>query len=137
MLASGTSAAVTSQNGLPSGTVSDVFISAKDGTVSLVYSNGLQELLGQIATANFANPNGLMRVDGTSFQAGLNSGDPQIGLANTGGRGTISSGYLEASNVDMAQEFTNLILAQRGFQASSRIITTSDEIIQELVNLKR
>lgn len=137
MLSTGTSAAVTSQNGLPSGTVSDVFVSAKDGTVSLVYSNGLQELLGQIATANFANPNGLMRVDGTSFQAGLNSGDPQIGLANTGGRGTISSGYLEASNVDMAQEFTNLILAQRGFQASSRIITTSDEIIQELVNLKR
>jgi flagellar hook protein FlgE len=67
----------------------------------------------------------------------LNSGEPQIGTASTGGRGSIASGYLEASNVDMAQEFTNMILAQRGFQASSRVITTSDEILQELVNLKR
>ena len=69
--------------------------------------------------------------------AGLNSGDAQIGAANSGGRGTIASGHLEASNVDMAQEFTNMILAQRGFQANSRVITTSDEILQELVNLKR
>jgi flagellar hook protein FlgE len=67
----------------------------------------------------------------------LNSGDAQIGAAGSGGRGWVSSGYLEASNVDMAQEFTSMILAQRGFQASSRVITTSDEILQELVNLKR
>ena len=137
MLASPGSAAVTSQDGLPSGTVSDVFISPNDGVISLVYTNGLRSQVGQLALARFTNPTGLFRGAHTTFQAGLNSGEPEIGTANSGGRGSISSGYLEASNVDMAQEFTNMILAQRGFQASSRVITTSDEILQELVNLKR
>jgi len=137
MLNSATSATVTSQDGLASGTVSDVYISPNDGAVSLVYSNGMVEQVGQLALARFTNPTGLIRAEGTAFLAGLNSGDPQIGAAMTGGRGSIASGYLEASNVDMAQEFTNMILAQRGFQASSRVITTSDEILQELVNLKR
>ena len=137
MLDSASSTTVTSQDGLPAGTVSDVYISPNDGAVSLVYSNGLSEQVGQLALARFTNPSGLVRVDGTAFMPGLNSGDPQIGAASTGGRGSIASGYLEASNVDMAQEFTNMILAQRGFQASSRVITTSDEILQELVNLKR
>lgn len=137
MLNSATSATVTSQDGLPSGTVSDVYISPNDGAVSLVYSNGMVEQIGQVALARFTNPTGLVRAEGTAFLAGLNSGEPQIGAAMTGGRGSIASGYLEASNVDMAQEFTNMILAQRGFQASSRVITTSDEILQELVNLKR
>ena len=137
MLATTTSAAITSQDGLPSGTVSDVFISPNDGTISLVYTNGLREQVGQLALARFTNPTGLVRGENTTFLAGLNSGEPEIGTAETGGRGSIASGYLEASNVDMAQEFTNMILAQRGFQASSRVITTSDEILQELVNLKR
>jgi flagellar hook protein FlgE len=137
MLNAATSATVTSQDGLATGTVSDVFIAPTDGTVSLIYTNGLTEQVGQVALARFSNPAGLMRADGTSFTAGLNSGDPQIGAAAVGGRGSIAAGYLEASNVDMAQEFTNMILAQRGFQASSRVITTSDEILQELVNLKR
>jgi flagellar hook protein FlgE len=137
MLTAGTSAAMTGQDGLAAGSVSDVTISPKDGMVSLVYSNGMVENVGQLALAKFTNPTGLLRSDGTSFVAGLNSGAAQIGAAATGGRGAISSGYLEASNVDMAQEFTNMILAQRGFQASSRVITTSDEILQELVNLKR
>ena len=103
----------------------------------ILYTNGLRTQVGQLALARFTNPTGLFRGPNTTFQAGLNSGEPEIGAANTGGRGIISSGYLEASNVDMAQEFTNMILAQRGFQASSRVITTSDEILQELVNLKR
>ena len=137
MLSAASSATVTSQDGLAAGAVSDVFISPNDGKVSLVYSNGLTEEVGQVALARFTNPAGLNRADGTSFTAGVNSGDPQIGAATTGGRGSIASGYLEASNVDMAQEFTNMILAQRGFQANSRVITTSDEILQELVNLKR
>ena len=132
-----TSATVTSQDGLAAGSVTDVYISPNDGAVSLVYSNGLSEQIGQVALARFTNPAGLMQSEGTTFMAGLNSGDAQIGAANSGGRGTIASGHLEASNVDMAQEFTNMILAQRGFQASSRVITTSDEILQELVNLKR
>lgn len=137
MLTAATSATVTSQDGLSSGTVSDVYISPNDGMVSLVYTNGLVEQVGQVALARFTNPTGLVRAEGTTFLAGLNSGEPQIGAALTGGRGSLASGYLEASNVDMAQEFTNMILAQRGFQASSRVITTSDEILQELVNLKR
>ncbi len=132
-----TSATVTSQDGLAAGTVTDVYISPNDGAVSLVYSNGLSEQVGQVALARFANSSGLMQSEGTTFMAGLNSGDAQIGAASSGGRGAIASGHLEASNVDMAQEFTNMILAQRGFQASSRVITTSDEILQELVNLKR
>ena len=137
MLNSASSTTVTSQDGLPSGTVSDVYISPNDGMVSLVYSNGMTEQVGQVAMARFNNSTGLMRAEGTAFTQGLNSGEAQIGAASTGGRGSIATGYLEASNVDMAQEFTNMILAQRGFQASSRVITTSDEILQELVNLKR
>ncbi len=137
MLSSANSASVTSQDGLTAGTVSDVYISPTDGAISLVYSNGLVEQVGQLALARFTNPSGLLRSEKTSFMAGLNSGEPEIGTANSGGRGSIASGYLEASNVDMAQEFTNMILAQRGFQASTRVITTSDEILQELVNLKR
>lgn len=136
-LTAATSATVASQDGLAAGTVTDVYISPSDGGVSLVYSNGLSEKIGQVALARFTNPAGLMQSEGTTFIAGLNSGDAQIGAAASGGRGTIASGHLEASNVDMAQEFTNMILAQRGFQASSRVITTSDEILQELVNLKR
>jgi flagellar hook protein FlgE len=97
----------------------------------------MSQVVGQVALAHFTNPSGLIHVGDTSFQTGLNSGVAQIGAANSGGRGSINAGYLEASNVDMAQEFTNMILAQRGFQASSRVITTSDEILQELVNLRR
>lgn len=136
-LASASSTTVTSQDGLQAGTVSDVYIAPNTGVISLIYSNGMAEQVGQVALARFTNPAGLVKGADTSFLAGLNSGDPQIGAASTGGRGAISSSYLEASNVDMAQEFTNMILAQRGFQASSRVITTSDEILQELVNLKR
>ncbi|HMZ06459.1 MAG TPA: flagellar hook protein FlgE [Anaerolineales bacterium] len=132
-----TSATVTSQDGLAAGSVTDVYISPNDGGVSLVYSNGLSEKVGQVALARFTNPAGLIQSEGTTYMSGLNSGEPEIGAASSGGRGTIASGHLEASNVDMAQEFTNMILAQRGFQASSRVITTSDEILQELVNLKR
>lgn len=136
-LAMDTSVTVTSQDGLSAGKVTGLYITPNDGTVFLVYSNGIREQVAQLALARFTNPTGLLSSGDTSFQQGLNSGDPELGCANTGGRGTIASGYLEASNVDMAQEFTNMILAQRGFQASSRVITTSDEIMQELVNLKR
>jgi flagellar hook protein FlgE len=132
-----TSATVTSQDGLAAGSVTDVYISPSDGAVSLVYSNGLIEQVGQVALARFTNSAGLVQNAGTTFTEGLNSGTAEIGAAGSAGRGLIASGHLEASNVDMAQEFTNMILAQRGFQASSRVITTSDEILQELVNLKR
>jgi flagellar hook protein FlgE len=137
MLSANSSVAETYQDGLAAGTVSDIFAAPNTGIVYATYSNGLKEEIGQVALARFANPSGLIRDGSNNFKAGLNSGTPQIGEANTNGRGAIESGYLEASNVDMAQEFTNMIMAERGFQASSKVITTSDEMLQELVNLKR
>jgi flagellar hook protein FlgE len=110
---------------------------AGDGTVMGVYSNNLREPIGKLAMASFANPAGLAKAGNTSYRVGDNSGQPAIGEANAGGRGTMVSGALEMSNVDLAEEFTGLIVAQRGFQANSRVITSSDEVLQDLVNLKR
>ncbi|WP_299026669.1 flagellar hook protein FlgE [uncultured Thermanaerothrix sp.] len=137
MLATESSIAVTSQDGLAAGNVTDVSIEPNSGRIHVLFSNGLKQLIGQLAIAKFTNPSGLIRDGQNLYRAGLNSGEPNIGTAGSGGRGVIASGYLEASNVDMATEFTNLIIAQRGFQASSRLITASDEILAELVNLKR
>ncbi|HET7327449.1 MAG TPA: flagellar hook-basal body complex protein [Nocardioidaceae bacterium] len=108
-----------------------------DGTITGVFDDGAQRALGQIALANFANPVGLEKVGDTLFREGVNSGVPQIGAAGTGARGNLLTGSLEMSNVDLAQEFTNLIVAQRGFQANSRVITTSDQVLEDLVNIKR
>jgi flagellar hook protein FlgE len=109
----------------------------KSGQVLGVFSNGRSQILAQLALANFNNPSGLLRSGDTMFAASANSGSPQIGQAGFNGRGNINSGTLEMSNVDLSQEFTDMIVTQRGFQANSRIITTSDEMLQELVNLKR
>ncbi len=113
------------------------FTLGNDGTITGVYSNGLRQAIGQLAVASFNNPSGLAKAGSSSFRVGDNSGVPQIGLAGTGGRGVLNAGALEMSNVDLAEEFTGLIVAQRGFQANSRVITSSDEILQDLVNLKR
>ena len=137
LLSSQTTLSPRNQDGLAAGSVSELYGAPNTGEMYLVYSNGLKQLVGQLALAHFTNPSGLLRAGGNQYKIGLNSGEPQIGTANTGGRGAINSGYLEASNVDMAQEFTNMILAQRSFQASTRVITTSDQILQELVNLKQ
>jgi flagellar hook protein FlgE len=131
------SAYMSYQDGLGAGSLTGYNVESNSGKVFALYSNGLTEIIGQIAMATFTNPSGLIRVGQNLYQEGLNSGQANRGMANTGGRGTIIAGNLEASNVDVAQEFTNMILAQRGFQASSRVITTSDEMLQELVNLKR
>ena len=131
-----TSASATDANGSPSGTL-NAFTISPDGTIVGVFSNGMKESLGQIALANFNNPPGLEKVGGSLYRTTVNSGVALLGAANTGGRGLLSSGALEMSNVDLAAEFTNLIVAERGFQANSRVITTSDEILQDLVNLKR
>ena len=102
------------------------------------FSDGEKRTLGQIAMATFANPGGLEKAGNSNYRADEGvTGLADVGLAGTGQRGTITSGALEMSNVDLAQEFTNLIVAQRGFQANARVITTSDELLQELVNLKR
>ena len=108
-----------------------------DGTVMGVYSNNLREPIGKIALATFANPGGLAKAGNSSYRVGDNSGQPAIGEAGAGGRGSLIAGALEMSNVDLAEEFTGLIVAQRGFQANSRVISSSDEVLQDLVNLKR
>ncbi len=87
--------------------------------------------------ADFNNPMGLEKVGETSFRESANSGAAQLGIPGEGRRGDIQGGAVEMSNVDLAAEFTNLILAQRGFQASSRVITTSDQVLEDLVNIKR
>jgi flagellar hook protein FlgE len=113
------------------------FTISPNGTVMGIFSNGMQEAVAQIAMANFANPGGLEKVGGSMYRPSPNSGLVQTGVAGEGGRGTLSGGTVEMSNVDLAQEFTNLIVAQRGFQANSRVISSSDELLQDLVNLKR
>ncbi len=128
--------AALSQDGVALGSLQSFSISP-DGTVVGVFSNGLREPLGQIAMAGFANPGGLEKVGGSMYRSTVNSGLVQAGVAGTNGRGVLSGGVLEMSNVDLAQEFTNLIVAQRGFQANSRVISASDELLQDLVNLKR
>ena len=93
---------------------------------------------GQLEFAKFPNPGGLTKVGGNYFDLILRTQEcPNVGYATRSGIGSINSGFLEMSNVDLAEEFTEMIVAQRGFQANTRIITTSDEILQELVNLKR
>ena len=111
-----------------------------DGRVSGVRSDGTGiQALGQVALATFPNPGGLEKAGGSLLRVSQNSGPVILGAGAPGanGRGTLAVGVLEMSNVDLAQEFTNLIVAQRGFQANSRIISASDEILQDLVNLKR
>ncbi len=106
------------------------------GEIFGVYTNGNVQSLGQIALANFNNPEGLTKSGDNLYQVSNNSGVPNVGIAGQD-MGTINGGSLEMSNVDLSEEFTEMIVAQRGFQANTRIITTSDEILQELVNLKR
>ncbi|MEH7122851.1 flagellar hook-basal body complex protein [Bacillus sp. JJ1773] len=106
------------------------------GEISGVYSNGQIRNLGTIALAKFSNTSGLLKAGNNLFQETINSGTANINVPGNG-RGSIAPGALEMSNVDLSEEFTEMITAQRGFQANTRIITTSDEILQELVNLKR
>ncbi len=137
MLDEASTAAQASQDGLAAGTLTGLSVVSDTGRVVGLYSNGMTRDIGQVAMASFANPNGLLSAGQNLYRPWLNSGDPQIGTPGSGARGAITSGYLEGSNVDLAQEFTNMITAQRGFQANSRVITTSDEMLQELISMKR
>ena len=110
----------------------------KDGMIYASYDNGMTKLLGQIATAAFANASGLEKEGDNLYSATLNSGEfDGIGVDITAGGGYMSTGQLEMSNVDLSSEFTEMITTQRGFQANSRIITVSDTLLEELTNLKR
>ena len=124
------------QDGYASGALAGVQV-GEDGVITGTFTNGERRTLGQVAVARFRNNEGLVRAGSGYWVAAEASGNPLIGEAGTGGRGSIAAGSLEQSNVDMAQEFVNLIAYQRGFQASSRTVRTADEMLTELVNIKR
>ncbi|MGN6609645.1 MAG: flagellar hook-basal body protein [Jatrophihabitans sp.] len=128
--------AVISLPGLVDGTYSSYSID-QNGNINAVDSTGTTTTLAQVGLATFANPGGLSKAGDTSYLATTASGAPTIAAPNTGSAGSITSGYVEMSNVDLAQELTNLIIAQRGYQANGKVITTSDEVLQTLVNLKQ
>jgi len=107
------------------------------GIISGVYSDGKVYTMGRLAVAKFDNSAGLEKVGNNNYRASNNSGTPVVGSANTDGFGIIRQGVLEMSNVDLANEFTELIVTSRSYQANSRTITTSDEMLQELLSLKR
>lgn len=135
LLRSSTSLEAT-QDGFTQGSLVDFRVD-RNGEVITLFSNGVTRPVGKLALADFVNPAGLLRSGDNLFQASLNSGDPLVATAGSGIEATVFSGSLEQSNVDLAREFTNMILAQRGFQASARVITTSDEVLSELLNIKR
>jgi len=107
------------------------------GNIIGTYDNGNTYLLGRVGLANFTNPDGLEKQGGNLYNATANSGEPQYGAPSDDGFGVIRSGFLEMSNVDLADQFTDMIVTSRAYQANSRAITTSDEMLQELLNLKR
>ncbi|NLZ93497.1 MAG: flagellar hook protein FlgE [Firmicutes bacterium] len=129
-------AQVNMQDGFPVGELEDYMI-GKTGIISGIYTNGMVRELGQIALATFANPEGLTKAAGNLYSLSANSGQVRIGGAGEEGRGTIETSSLEMSNVDLSYEFTEMITTSRAYQANSRVITTSDELLQEVVNLKR
>ncbi|PKN54361.1 MAG: flagellar hook protein FlgE [Deltaproteobacteria bacterium HGW-Deltaproteobacteria-14] len=124
------------QDGFGVGTLSFVDVD-ETGQIHGTFTNGREVLLGQLALARFDAPELLNAVGGNRFTETLSSGQPAIGTAGTGARGTIFAGTLEQSNVDLTNEFTQLIVAQRGFQASSRTVTTADEMMLQVLNLKQ
>ena len=129
-------AALTSQNGFAMG-VLESFDLGSDGVITGVFSNGLTRVIGQVALATFPSETGLVRIGNNQFRESPASGLPQIGTPNSGGRGLVSGGVLESSNVDLTEEFSNLILVQRGYQANARSVTAADTLLQETVNLIR
>ncbi len=124
------------QDGYAGGSLERLLINQK-GIIEGIFSNGKSYPLAQVAMGKFSNNSGLMKEGESMYSETANSGTSLIGQAGSGGRGTMAPSHLEMSNVDLATEFTNMILFERGFQANSRSITTSDQMIQELLNLKR
>jgi flagellar hook protein FlgE len=133
---SDSTAKISDTDGYAAGTLNGKTIGT-DGVIVGSFTNGKTQAIGQVALAIFNNPDGLLSAGGNLYTKTTNSGEAQIGKAGTGGRGKFTPGSLEMSNVDLAQQFTNMIVAQRAFQANSKIITTDDNMLEELVNLKR
>jgi flagellar hook protein FlgE len=124
-------ASVSSQNGQAPGTL-DSYTLSSDGTLIGSYSNGATQPIARIALATFSNPEGLAKAGSSEYTTTIASGAARMGAAGSDGFGALVGGALEMSNVDLTQEFSNLIVAQRGFEANARIITTSDQILQDL-----
>lgn len=136
MVAGPSTALVRSQDGLFPGELA-TFSIGRDGVITGTFTNGAVRDLGQIAVAHFAAPEGLMKTGSNLYEASSSSGEAIVGGAGIDGRGTVETGTLEMSNVDLASEFTEMITTSRAFQANSRVVTTSDEMLQELIQLKR
>ncbi len=135
-LAAGSSAVLSFQNGYGSGVLQNVAI-APDGTVTGAFSNGTSQTLGQIALAAFNNPEGLDRAANSMYTASANSGSPLVGYSGKDNTSTVASGNLEMSNVDLAQEFTSMIITQRGFEANGKMVTSSDQMLMTLIQMKQ
>jgi flagellar hook protein FlgE len=135
-LATAATANTVSQNGNTPGILSNITI-GQDGTITGSFTNGLTTTLGRLALASFQNESGLSRLGGNKFSASANSGIAQYGFAGNGRLGSIDSGALEQSNVSIASEFTKMILAQRSFEANAKSITTADQNLQTVIQLKR
>jgi flagellar hook protein FlgE len=135
-VAAPSSTSATNQNGAGSGSLVN-FTIGSDGTITGSFSNGKTQTLGQVALASFANDGGLQLQGNTDFSPTLASGQAVVGAPGTGGRGTVSGGALELSNVDIATEFANLIVAQRGFEADAKAVTTFDQITQDTIAIKQ
>jgi flagellar hook protein FlgE len=134
--AAASSNASISANGSTSGKIDNISITA-DGTIMATFGAGRSVAIAQLALATFNNPKGLLKLGSSRFGESQAAGIANIGVAGSGGRGTLIGSALEGSNVDIAQEFTNMILAQRGYQANSKTITVSDELLVETLALKR
>jgi len=126
----------TRQNGYGMGYL-ETFKIDQSGTITGVYTNGSNRVIGQLALGSFTNPGGLEKAGDNTYQLSNNSGTANIGASGTAGKGKVIAGTLEMSNVDLAEQFTDMIVTERGFQANSRTITTSDQMLQELLQLKR
>ncbi len=135
-LASPSTVTLASQDGVPAGTLQS-FAIGLDGVITGFYSNGTSQTIDTVQLASFTNPLGLLRVGQNQYRESSTSGTPNVGNPGTAGRGTLVAGSLEQSNVDLAQEFTSMIIAERGFQANARTISTANAMLEELVNLKR
>jgi flagellar hook protein FlgE len=135
-LATAATANTVSQNGNTPGILSNITV-GQDGTITGAFTNGLTTTLGRLALATFQNEMGLTRSGGNQFTASANSGIAQYGFAGNGRLGTIDSGALEQSNVSIASEFTKMILAQRSFEANAKSITTADQNLATVIQLKR
>jgi len=134
--ASPSAVSASDQNGAAAGTVNSLSIQS-DGTIAAVFSNGSTVSVGQLALAQFSNINGLVQQGGGLYSASPASGAGSIGIAGQGGRGTLTGGSLEQSNVDLASELTKIITFQRGYQANAKIITVTDQIMQDTIAMKQ